>query len=275
MLQERKQLMLIDSHLHLNRDEFSGEVDDVLSRAQSAGVTGYLNVGYDLASSEASVVLAHQHQNIFASVGVHPHDALQVADASGQITQSGQCTLEKLTAMAADHCVIAWGEIGLDYFRDLSPRPAQHASFVAQIHAADTAGLPVILHIRDAYQEALEVLETEGLPARRGVMHAFAGNVDVARWGVERGFLLGIGGPLTYKNSQLPDVVAAVSLDDIILETDAPWLPPVPHRGKRNEPSYVALTAAKVAEIHDVSVDEVASRTTSNACRLFGEGNWA
>jgi len=267
--------MLIDTHLHLNRHEFAGEVEDVLARARSADVGGFLNVGYDIESSEASVDLAEREDDIAAAVGVHPHDALDVASGDGVVTVEGRRVIERLTRLAEKECVVAWGEIGLDYFRDLSPRQSQQAAFAAQIHAADAAGLPVILHIRDAYAEAIDVLVTEGLPAARGVMHAFAGDVDVARWAVERGFLLGIGGPVTYRNSSLPGVVAAVGLDDILMETDAPWLPPVPHRGHRNEPAHLVQIAARVAEIHDVPIEEVADRTSANARRLFGYGGWA
>lgn len=267
--------MLIDTHLHLNRREFAGEVDAVLDRARAAGVAGLLNVGYDVESSEASVALAASVPEVRAAVGVHPHDALLVADAAGRIGAEGEAALTRLDALAAAPGVVAWGEIGLDFFRDLSPRPAQAAAFAAQLARADRHGLPVILHVRDAYAEARDLLEREGLPARRGVFHAFAGDAETARWAVDRGFVLGIGGPVTYKNSRLPEAVAAVGLDDLILETDAPWLPPMPHRGRRNEPAYVALTAAKVAEIHGVDVAEAIRRTGAAAERVFGPGAWA
>ena len=267
--------MLIDTHLHLNRGEFRDDLDQVLARARDAGVTGLLNVGYDVESSEASVALAARVPGVRAAVGVHPHDALLVADAAGRVGPEGDAVLDRLDALAAAPGVVAWGEIGLDYFRDLSPRPAQATAFAVQLARADRHGLPVILHIRDAYAEARELLEREGLPARRGVLHAFAGDVDTALWAVSRGFVLGIGGPVTYKNSRLPEAVAAVDLDHLILETDAPWLPPMPHRGKRNEPSYVALTAAKVAEIHGVDVEEAIARTGAAARRVFGPEAWA
>lgn len=267
--------MLIDTHLHLNRHEFAGELDGVLARAREAGVRGLLNVGYDVESSEASVALAAAVPEVCAAVGVHPHDALLVADAAGAVGPGGEAALARLDALAAAPGVVAWGEIGLDFYRDLSPRPAQAAAFAIQLAHADRHGLPVILHVRDAYAEAVALLEREGLPARRGVFHAFAGDVATARWAVERGFVLGIGGPVTYKNSSLPEAVAAVGLDDLILETDAPWLPPVPHRGRRNEPAYVALTAARVAEIHGVDVDEAIARTGAAARRVFGAEAWA
>ena len=262
--------MLTDTHLHLNRDEFADDRDAVLARARDAGVTRFLNVGYDLESSEASVALAAEHPEIMAAVGVHPHDALDLADAEGRLTQDGERTLDRLAELAARPGVVAIGEIGLDYFRDLSPRPAQHAAFRAQLALADRVGLPVVLHIRDAYAEALTELEDHGLPARRGIMHAFAGDEDVARWGVERGFLLGIGGPVTYKSSRLPEILASVTPRDVVLETDAPWLPPVPHRGKRNEPSYLPLTAARVAAAFGLEVDALAAAARENLERLLG-----
>ncbi len=261
--------MLTDTHLHLNRDEFDGEVEAVLARAREAGVTRFLNVGYDLESSEASLELARRHPGILASVGVHPHDALDLADADGAITPAGERTLDRLAELAAEPEVVAVGEIGLDYFRDLSPRPAQHAAFRAQLALADRLDLPVILHIRDAYAEARTELDAH-LPARRGIMHSFAGDADDAAWGTARGFLLGIGGPVTYKTSRLPEILTTVTPRDVVLETDAPWLPPVPHRGKRNEPSYLALTAAKVAEVFGMEVPDLATAARANLERLLG-----
>ena len=262
--------MLTDTHLHLNRDEFSGDLDEVMARARQAGVTRFLNVGYDLASSEASVTLAEGDPAIMASVGVHPHDALDLADAEGRLTAAGTGVLARLEELASRPSVVAVGEIGLDYFRDLSPRPAQHAALRAQLALADRLDLPVILHIRDAYDEALGELERHGLPARRGVLHAFAGDERVAEWAAERGFLLGIGGPVTYKTSRLPAVLSRVTARDVILETDAPWLPPVPHRGQRNEPSYLALTAARVAGIFGLDMAEFAEQMRVNLERMLG-----
>lgn len=261
---------LFDTHLHLNRDDFAADRDEVLARARVAGVTGFLNVGYDLASSEESVALADTLPGTVASVGVHPHDALDLADPEGRVTPDGERILARLADLSAHPRVVAVGEIGLDYFRDLSPRPAQHAAFRAQLALADRLDLPVVLHIRDAYAEARAELEDHGLPARRGIMHAFAGDPEMARWAVERGFLLGIGGPVTYKSSRLSDVLDAVTPRDVVLETDAPWLPPVPHRGKRNEPAYLALTAARVAEVFGIEVPELAAAARANLERVMG-----
>ncbi len=264
--------MFVDTHVHLNREEFAGEGAAVVERAVAAGVTRFLNVGYDIPSSIRSVELARGDVRIQAAVGIHPHDALQVADAEGRITDSGRAALAELAALAADPEVAAIGEIGLDYFRDLSPRPAQHAALAAQLDLARKLDLPVVLHIRDAYADTVAALETAGLPPRRGIMHAFAGDSAVAAWAVENDFLLGIGGPVTYKNSRLPEVLADLRPENLVLETDAPWLPPVPHRGKRNESAYLVRTAAKVAGIFGVELTELAAVTSANYDRLRRAG---
>jgi TatD DNase family protein len=262
---------LIDSHVHLNRREFDGQADQVVSRAKQEGVTGFLNVGYDLVSSRESIALAEGEAAILATVGIHPHDALLLADEQGQLTGSGEQALEELTKMAAHPRVVAIGEIGLDYFRDLSPRPAQHAALAAQLSLADKVGLPVVFHVRDAWPETLEQIDKCGVPRMGGVLHSFSGDEKTVAWARERGFLLGIGGPVTYKNSRLPDLVASAGVDMILLETDAPWLPPVPYRGQRNESAYLAHTLAKVAEILDMDPAEVDRRTTESFKALFGD----
>jgi len=260
---------MIDSHVHLNRREFAGEQAAVLARARRAGVRGFLNVGYDLPTSEESVALAKQHPDIWATVGIHPHDAEVLADAKGRVTTAGRDVLARLEELAAHPRVIAVGEIGLDFYRDLSPRPAQFAALAAQLELAARVNLPVVFHIRDAWPETLAFLDEVGLPGRRGVLHAFSGTAEHVAWAGERGFLLGIGGPVTYKNSRLPTRVSEAGLDLILLETDAPWLPPVPYRGKRNESGYLLHTRDKVAEILGVGPEEVDDVTTANFNRLF------
>jgi len=262
---------LIDSHVHLNRREFDGQVDQVVARARQEGVTGFLNVGYDLDSSRESILLAEAESGILATVGIHPHDALMLADEQGQLTAPGERALEELAEMAAHPRVVAIGEIGLDYYRDLSPRPAQHAALAAQISLADRVGLPVVFHVRDAWPETLEQIDKCGVPLRGGVLHSFSGDEETVVWARQRGFLLGIGGPVTYKNSQLPDLVVAAGVDMILLETDAPWLPPVPYRGQRNEPAYLSHTLMKVAGILDMDPAEVDRRTTESFKNLFGD----
>ncbi len=262
---------MIDSHVHLNRREFGGQADQVVARARQENVTGFLNVGYDLISSRESIALAEADSAILATVGIHPHDALLLADGNGILTTAGNQALEELTKMAAHPRVVAIGEIGLDYYRDLSPRPAQHAALAAQLSLADRVGLPVVFHVRDAWPETLEQIDKCGVPQKKGVLHSFSGDEETVVWARERGFLLGIGGPVTYKNSKLPDLVAGAGVDMILLETDAPWLPPVPHRGQRNEPAYLSHTLKKVAEILDMEPAEVDRRTTESFIKLFGD----
>ena len=261
---------MIDSHVHLNRREFAGEAVRIVARARQEGVEGFLNVGYDLDSSRESIALAAGDPSILATVGIHPHDALLLADDQGRLTDEGERALEILEVMAAEPRVVAIGEIGLDFFRDLSPRPAQEAALTAQLALADRVDLPVVFHVRDAWAEILEHIDRCGLPRRRGVLHSFSGDADAVAWASERGFLLGIGGPVTYKNSRLPDLLPRAGLDMILLETDAPWLPPVPYRGQRNEPAYLPHTLGKVAEILDLDPLEVDRRTTESFCRMFG-----
>jgi len=262
---------MIDSHAHLFRPEFAADRSAVFERALAAGIAGVLNVGYDLASSEAAVAMGRDDRRFLATVGVHPHSAAEVADPAGGMTAAGRALLAALRDLAAVGPVVAIGEVGLDFYRDLSPRPAQRTAFEAQLELAVTLDLPVVLHIRDAYAETIALLEEAGVPPRGAVLHSFAGDGDHAAWAIEHGCLLGIGGPLTYRGSRLPDVLrdANVTADDVLLETDAPWLPPVPQRGRRNEPAFLVHTREALARILDVAPAELADRTTANFARLF------
>ena len=263
---------MIDSHCHLNREELAGERRAILERAAAAGVRGVLNVGYDVQSSRESLELARGDARILATVGVHPHDAALIADADGTLTAAGREVLAQLRDLATAAEVVAIGEIGLDFFRDLSPRPAQDTALRAQLGLAAELDLPVIFHVRDAYPETLAVVDAVGLPPRGGVLHSFAGEAEHARWGLERGCLLGIGGPVTYRNSRLPAVLqtAGVTAEHVLLETDSPWLPPVPYRGKRNEPAYLVHTRDRLAEVLGLAPDALAAATTENFRRRFG-----
>jgi TatD DNase family protein len=263
--------VLTDTHVHLHRHEFASDLPATLQRAAAAGVTRFLNVGYDYESSLQAVEMARNDERFLASVGVHPHDAAQIADDAGRVTPQGRRLLQRLEELARRLRVVAFGEIGLDFYRDLSPRPAQRTALAAQLELADRLQLPVIFHIRDAYDETVALIESVGLPRRRGVLHAFAGAEKTARWACEHGLRLGIGGPVTYKNSHLPRVLAACSPDDLLLETDAPWLPPVPYRGRRNEPAYVRLVAEKVAGLMNLPTAELARRTNAGCRELFGD----
>lgn len=260
---------MIDSHLHLNRREFADDGEAVVARAVAAGVTGFLNVGYDLVSSEASLALARSDPRFLATVGIHPHDAATIADAAGTVTAAGRRVLERLAELSRDRRVVAVGEIGLDFFRDLSPRPAQRAALTAQLRLAEELNLPVVFHVRDAYPELRSLVEAVGVPSHGAVLHAFSGDATTAAWAGRHGMMLGIGGPLTYKNSDLPAALATVGPDQVLLETDAPWLPPVPHRGRRNEPAYLVHTARALAEIFGIGTGELERRTDANFVRLF------
>lgn len=262
--------MLIDSHLHIGRADYDADREPVLARAAAVGVTRFLEVGYDLDSSAAAAALARADGRFRAAVGIHPHDAGQLAGPDGRPTADADAVLARLAELAAGPQVVAIGEIGLDFYRDLSPRPAQAAAFRAQLALAGRLGLPVILHVRDAYPEALALLEAAGLPERGGVLHAFAGDASTAAWARRHGFRLGIGGPVTYRHSLLPDLLRGVAPDDLLLETDAPWLPPQPQRGRRNEPAWLSLTAAVVAELCGLPLAELAARTTRACEGLFG-----
>ncbi len=263
---------MIDSHVHLNREEFAGAQAEVLQRARSAGVTAFLNVGYDLASSTESISLAESHADILATVGIHPHDATLLADADGRPVPEIEDILARLRDLAKHPRVVAIGEIGLDFYRDLSPRPAQRAALKLQLAMAEDLQLPVVFHIRDAWTETLAMIDEFGVPTCGGILHSFSGNEDSVEWARERGFYLGIGGPITYKNSRLDFLVALAGIEMILLETDAPWLPPVPHRGQRNESSYLVHTRAKVASVLGMTENEVDIQTTKNFRRLFAGG---
>lgn len=260
---------MIDSHVHLNRAEFAADRDVVMATARTEGVTGFLNVGYDLPTSRESVTLAEAHADVWATVGVHPHDALVLADADGNLLPEAGAVLAELAELARHPRVVAVGEIGLDFFRDLSPRPAQRAALAAQLRLAEEVGLPVVFHVRDAWEEITAQVDTCGVPSAGAVLHAFAGGPEAVAWARERGLLLGIGGPVTYKNSKLPGRVIEAGAEMLLLETDAPWLPPVPYRGKRNEPAYVGHTRDRVAQLLDLQPEEIVACTTANFRRLF------
>jgi TatD DNase family protein len=257
---DRARPPITDTHVHLNLDPYDGDRDDVVARAGAAGIRFMVNVGFNTVTSRESVALAESHDFIYASVGVHPHEATALSDD----------VIEELRRLAGHPKVVAIGETGLDYYRDLSPRSAQEAAFRSQIRLARELGLPLIVHNRDALADVIRILDDEDAPEAGGVMHCFPGDPAYAREVIARGFYVGVGGPVTYaKRGRLAGVVESVPLNRLLIETDAPWLPPVPHRGKRNEPAYVALVAAAVADIRGIAVADLARATTGNAERLF------
>jgi TatD DNase family protein len=252
--------MLIDSHAHLEMKEFDADREDVIRRAGQEGVDFIITVGTNLKLSLKAVTLADRYENIYATVGVHPHDVAKIHDK----------TLDALKDLVQKHKkIVAYGEIGLDFFRNLSPREQQIEYFGQQLELACELGLPVVIHDREAHRQSLEVLRSSGI--RRGVFHCFSGDYDMARKCMDMGFYISIPGTVTFdKSHTIRDVAARVPLSFLLLETDAPYLTPVPHRGKRNEPSFMIHTARKVAEIKNIPWEEVARQTSVNAMNLFG-----
>jgi TatD DNase family protein len=252
--------LYFETHCHLNNRQFDPDRNEVIRRARQAGVRELAEIGYDLPSSRAASDLAEAEEDIYAVVGVHPHDA----DSWSSEVEA------EIRDLAARPRTIAIGEIGLDFYRDLSPREDQHRAFQRQMELAGELDMPVVIHTRDSMPEALAVLEPYARAGLRGVLHCWSGTVEEAARAREMGFLLGIGGVVTYKNAgDLPEVVARSPLSTLLLETDCPYLSPVPHRGKRNEPAYVPLVAERVAALKGIPVEEVAAVTREAGRSLF------
>ena len=252
---------LIDSHAHLDDAQYDDDRAEMLARARAAGVVQVVNVGYDLPSSGRALALAAEYDFIFAAVGVHPHEVRELPPDY----------LERLREMCRRPGVVALGEIGLDYYRDLSPREVQRKVFREQLALARELDLPVIIHDRDAHGDVLDILRKDGVGPAGGVMHCFAGSLEMAAACMEMGFYISFAGPVTYPNARRPkEVAAAVPLERLLVETDAPYLAPQVHRGKRNEPAYVRHVAEQIAALRGIAVEELARATTANARRLFG-----
>jgi TatD DNase family protein len=259
---------LIDTHAHLDFRQFDADRQAVLERASAAGVAKILTVGTDVASSRRAVALAAKHDSVYAAVGMHPHDAKSL---------SGKA-LAELRTLARQPRVVAVGEIGLDFYRDRSPRDMQRKAFQAQLAWSAKLGKPVIIHDREAHSEVMAILESwaEGLKGsplegRLGVLHTFSGDSSMAEQAIELGFYLSISGPVTYKNAgRLAEVVRHAPLGRLLVETDCPFLTPHPYRGRRNEPAYVRLVAERIATLRGIAFEDLAKATTANAERLFG-----
>jgi TatD DNase family protein len=252
---------VIDTHCHIHDRKFDADRDAVIARAREAGVSGMLTIGEDLADSARAIAAAARY-GIGAAAGIHPHEA---ANAPRDLTAA-------LHALLENPRVVAVGEIGLDYYYEHSPRDAQARVLRAQLGVAREANLPVVFHQRDAFEDFTAILRDERANEMRGVVHCFTGTAaEALTLTGEFGLLLGIGGVLTFPNAEpLREAVRAVGIGNILLETDCPYLAPVPMRGKRNEPAFVAHTAARLAPLLRVSVAEVVARTDENAHRLFG-----
>ncbi|MDE2998834.1 MAG: TatD family hydrolase [Gemmatimonadota bacterium] len=253
--------MLVDTHAHLNFPQFKGDEKATIRRARKAGVGIIVNVGTNLKVSRSALDLARPHEGVYATVGFHPHD-VELADADG---------LKALKRLASGNGkVVAVGETGLDFFRNYAPRPLQERIFRFHIRLARQTGLPLVIHSRGAEDRVMDILESEGGVAAGGTLHCFGGCPHQARRAVDLGFHLGFGGTVTYNRSTSLTVALETPPDRILLETDCPYLAPVPHRGRRNEPAYVRQIAEFLAGRANEPLDSFAARTTENARRLFG-----
>jgi len=258
--------MLIDSHCHLDFPDFADELDDVVMRARTAGVGRMVTICTRLDRLDRVLAIAEAYDDVFVGAGTHPHEAG---------TPEGEAvTVERLVDLSAHPKIVGIGETGLDYFYDHSPREAQQASFRRHMAAARRTGLPMIVHTRDADDDTIRLIaecrEDGAVGPLRGVIHCFSSGRELAEKAVAMGFYVSLSGILTFKRSdEIRSIVADLPLDRLLVETDAPYLAPVPKRGKRNEPAFVAHTAAMLAEVKNVSVEEVARRTTRNFFALF------
>jgi TatD DNase family protein len=254
---------LIDSHAHIDFPQFADDRDAMLERALAAGITTLLAIGTGPGPEKLDAALPYvqQHDWIYTSVGIHPHEAKEVTPSH----------LEKLARLAEHPKVIAWGEIGLDYFYDHSPKGVQEKVFRDQMEMARTAKLPIIIHCRDAWSDTLRVLEEVWKPAGLGgILHCFTSTLEDAKRGLEMGFMISFAGNCTYPKAQsIRDVAKVLPLSNILIETDSPYLAPQPFRGKRNEPAYVAEVAKALASVRDLSVEQIAAATTENFRRFF------
>lgn len=252
--------MLIDSHAHLDDERFDQDRDEIIRNLNNYGIELVINPGSDIPSSVKAVSLAKEYKNIYAAVGVHPHDVKTMDDT----------TLELLSSLANNEKVVAIGEIGLDYHYDNSPRDLQKKWFIEQIRLAKKLKLPIIIHEREASQDMYNILKQEADSSLTGVLHCYSGSLEMAREYLKMGFYISFAGPVTFKNSRVSKEVAKnIPLEKMLIETDSPYLSPEPKRGKRNEPLNVRYVAAVIAELRGISFDEVVDATNKNTKKLF------
>lgn len=255
-------ISVIDSHCHLDMEDYSDDLDPVIDRAFKHGVKGIVTIGIDLTSSLAAVQIARRYQAVRATVGVHPHDADSATDK----------VLTRLADLAgeAPHEVVGYGEIGLDYVKQYADPEIQRRVFIKQLRIAKELKLPVIIHDREAHDDCLAIIREEGPFDQGGIMHCFSGNIDFARKVMDCNFHISIPGIVTYKKAeQMQEVAAAIPGNRLLVETDGPFLTPVPYRGRRNEPLYTLYTIEKIAELRHTSIESIALQSTANACDLF------
>jgi len=252
--------MLVDSHAHLEMPEFKKDLEEVIQRAKDSGVQYIFTVGTEKADWNQTLDISHRYPSLYAILGIHPHHAKKMDPE----------TYPLLRDLCKDEKVKAVGEIGLDFFRNLSPKEVQLRRFREQIGLAKELGLPIVVHDREAHQETLEILKSEGAKECGGIIHCFSGDYEMARACIDMGFYISIPGSITFKNAGgLREVVEKIPLDVILVETDAPFLTPEPFRGKRNEPAFVRYTAKKIAEVKKIAFDRVAEATGENALKVF------
>jgi TatD DNase family protein len=251
--------MLVDTHAHIMLSEFDADRSEVLKRASDAGVERIVVIGIDVETSEAAIRMAETFPDLYATVGIHPCS----------VASAGQADYDRIEEMSGHPLVVGIGETGIDLYWDASTFPRQAESFRWHIALAERTGKPVIVHDREAHEAVLSILETEKPIHAPVILHCFSGDVAMARRAADAGYCLGIGGPVTYKRASLADVIPTIPADRLLVETDAPYLPPVPFRGKRNEPAYVVHTAQTVARMRNTSFEALAEQTTRNARTLF------
>ncbi len=252
--------MLIDTHVHLNAEQYEEDIDQVIERALGASGERMVVVGFDRPTILRAMELAEEHSFIYAVVGWHPVDAIDCTEED----------LKWIEELATHPKVVGIGETGLDYHWDKSPKEVQQELFRKQIRLAQKVELPIIIHNRDATADVVRILQEEEAEITGGIMHCFSGSVETAKLCIDMNFMISLGGPVTFKNAKMPKQVATeIPLDYLLVETDAPFLAPHPFRGKRNEPAFVKLVAEQIAELKGISLEEVAETTTRNAMKLF------
>ncbi|MDF2037330.1 TatD family hydrolase [Cytobacillus oceanisediminis] len=253
--------MFFDTHAHLNAEQYNEDLQEVIDRAQNEGISNIVVVGFDRPTIEKAMELTEKYDFIYASVGWHPVDAIDMTEDD----------LQWIEELSSHPKVVALGEMGLDYYWDKSPKDIQQEVFRKQIRLAKKVKLPIVIHNREATADIVEILKEEGAGEVGGIMHCFSGSPEIAKECVDMNFFISLGGPVTFKNAKKPKEVAdVIPLEKLLIETDCPYLTPHPFRGKRNEPSYVKFVAEQIAEIKGLSVEEVAQATTENAKKLFG-----
>ena len=252
--------MLIDSHAHLDDSRFDNDRDSVIKDLKDKGVELVINPGANLESSKKSVAMSEEYDNVYAAVGVHPHDVKDMDDD----------TINELRKLASKGKVVAIGEIGLDYYYDNSPRELQRERFREQIQLAKELDLPIIVHDRDAHKDTFDIISSEYDGKLRGVIHSFSSSAEMAKKYIDMGFYISFSGPITFKNAKQPKEVAMdIDLEHILIETDSPYLTPEPHRGKRNEPLNVRYVAEKIAYLKGITYERVVKATNDNTKKLF------